>query len=104
MVVGAGFSGLQAAYDLHAAGVSTLVLEASDRIGGRSYSYPLRSQPGMVELGATWINQDTQPEVYALTRKFGLDVVPQDGKGEVVWQDLQGQVWRQGKDDVVLVS
>ena len=104
VVIGAGFSGLQTAYDLHAAGLSCLVLEANGRIGGRSYSYPLRNQPGMVELGATWINKDTQPEVYALTREFGLDVVEQNGEGEVVWEDLQGRVWRQGKDDPVVVS
>lgn len=104
VIVGAGFSGLQTAYDLHRAGLSCVVLEANPRVGGRSYSYALNSLAGIVELGATWINKDTQPDVYALTQEFGIDVVPQDGKGDVLWQNREGQIWRAGKDDPIVVS
>ncbi|KAF2167150.1 hypothetical protein M409DRAFT_66199 [Zasmidium cellare ATCC 36951] len=62
VVVGAGFSGIQAAADLHEAGLKVLVLEAKSRIGGRP-------------LG--WINKTTQPKIYALTQKFGLEVYRQ---------------------------
>ena len=37
IVIGAGFAGLRAARDLKDAGKSVLVLEARDRIGGRTH-------------------------------------------------------------------
>lgn len=43
LVVGGGFSGLMAAYECHQAGLRTVVLEARDRIGGRSYSTSRRA-------------------------------------------------------------
>lgn len=59
VVVGGGFSGVQAAWDLQRAGLSCMLLEAKHRIGGRSHSQKLKSGPGVVELGATWINRTT---------------------------------------------
>jgi len=87
VVVGAGFSGLQAAYDIHQAGLSCVVLEAKSRIGGRSYTASLKSEPSKIELGATWINEKTQPDVYALAKKFGLDFVEQNGQTRSVVQN-----------------
>lgn len=97
VVVGGGFSGTQAAYDVEQAGLSCVLLEARHRIGGRSYSKKLRSGPGMIELGATWINETTQPKAYALTQKFGLDCVKQYETGDVLWQ-TSDKVTRRLKD------
>jgi len=36
VVIGGGISGLSAAWKLHQAGVKVLVLEARDRVGGRT--------------------------------------------------------------------
>lgn len=94
VVVGGGFSGLQAAYDLHQEGHKVLVLEAKHRVGGRSWTIPLKSGKGKVELGATWINKRTQPKVYDLTQRFGLDVVEQYAKGDAVYQNCNGHVFR----------
>src|SRR5690606_33862754 len=54
VVVGAGLAGLCAATELRRRGVHVRVLEASDRVGGRTYSAPL---PGgsVVDLGAEWV-------------------------------------------------
>ena len=92
VVVGGGFSGLIAAYDLQQAGFKTILLEAKNRIGGRSNSVALKSGPGIVELGATWINRTTQPSVYTLAQKFGLQTAEQYTTGLEVFQGLDGQV------------
>src|SRR5205814_252361 len=53
IIVGAGISGLAAARVLHDGGIETVVLESSDRIGGRVHTQLLGKTP--VELGAQWI-------------------------------------------------
>ena len=57
IIVGAGFSGLSAAYKLHKAGAEVVVLEARDRVGGRVYSKEL-SNGAVVEMGGEWIGDD----------------------------------------------
>lgn len=83
-----------AAYDVHKAGLSVMLLEAKHRIGGRSRTQKLRSGPGLVELGATWINKVTQPTVYELTRRFGLDCKDQYLEGDVIWELHDGSFVR----------
>lgn len=52
-IIGAGAAGLSAAYELARVGVMPLVYEASDRIGGRMYSYRFPGDPrAIAELGA----------------------------------------------------
>lgn len=104
IIVGGGYSGLMSAYDLQRAGFTTLVLEAKDKIGGRSRSITRQSGPGIIELGATWINNTTQPAVYALTQEFGLDTAEQYTDGDSVFQDLDGTVRRLEPGTIVNVS
>ncbi|KAM0323883.1 hypothetical protein ACHAQA_008464 [Verticillium albo-atrum] len=94
IVVGGGFSGLMAAYELQEAGFSTVVLEATARIGGKSRSQKLETGPGIVELGATWINNKTQQNVYELSQRFGLDTVVQYTEGDTIFQGVDGKVER----------
>lgn len=80
IVVGAGISGLIAARTVAASGKSVLVLEASDRVGGRVYDRIL-PDGSVLELGAAFIGP-TQDRLIALVDELGLRTFKQyhDGK------------------------
>jgi monoamine oxidase len=80
VVVGAGFAGLAAARALVAAGVDVIVLEARDRVGGRSYTRPA-SDGTLIDLGGQWIGP-TQDRLAALAEAVGVTTFPtyNDGK------------------------
>jgi monoamine oxidase len=71
VVVGAGLAGLAAARRLVALGLDVVVLEARDRVGGRTEGGVL-SDGTPVELGGTWIGP-TQNRMYALVDELGLE-------------------------------
>jgi monoamine oxidase len=94
IVVGAGAAGLMASRELTRAGKSVLVLEASNRVGGRILTHMVA--PGIpVELGAEFIHGDA-PETTRLVNEARLITVPVMGghygseKGRLM--DL-GPVW-----------
>lgn len=87
IVIGAGFSGLQAAYSAQQAGLSVAVVEARDRVGGKIWSVPLASGRGCVDLGGAWINDSLQSRVWAYVQRFGLKVVKQRLEGKGVMQE-----------------
>jgi monoamine oxidase len=74
VVVGAGLSGLAAARRLVAAGHDVVVLEARDRVGGRTEGGNL-ADGTPIELGGQWIGP-TQDRMYALVRELGLETFP----------------------------
>jgi monoamine oxidase len=71
IVVGAGLSGLAAARALVAAGQDVVVLEARDRVGGRTEGGRLADGTPM-ELGGQWIGP-TQNRMYELVEELGLE-------------------------------
>jgi monoamine oxidase len=89
IVVGAGLAGLSAALRLHESGVKVLVLEARDRLGGKTWSRELAG--GVVDMGAAWINDSNQSSMWALAQRFGLETLVQNVKGDIVMQDLDGR-------------
>ena len=74
VVVGAGVAGLTAARHLKAAGREVLVLEARDRVGGRTLGHSLGNGFN-VELGGQWI-APTQTTVRGLIAELGLQTFP----------------------------
>jgi monoamine oxidase len=74
VVVGAGLAGLVAARQLSASGRSVRVLEARDRVGGRTVNASIGAGK-VVEMGGQWVGP-TQDRVLALARELGVETFP----------------------------
>lgn len=77
VVIGAGVAGLAAAARLGEAGLSVIVLEARNRLGGRIFTQtdPRPSSP--IELGAEFIH-GRPPEIFELLQKAKIEEVEGD--------------------------
>lgn len=81
LVVGAGVSGLVAARKLVAAGLDAVVLEARDRVGGRTLNAEIPGHRGdAIEMGGQWLGPG-QDRAYALVRELGLSTYPTWAQG-----------------------
>jgi monoamine oxidase len=74
VVVGAGVAGLAAARALAGADREVIVLEARDRVGGRTLNEPI-GDGKVVEIGAQWVGP-TQDRVLRLIDDLGLETFP----------------------------
>lgn len=85
IVVGAGFAGLTAARELVRRGIECLVVEARDRVGGRSLSQRLGRDT--IDLGGQWLGP-TQRRLKALADELGVATFPQHHAGKKIlsWQ------------------
>jgi monoamine oxidase len=92
VVVGAGLSGLKAAYDVQRAGYSCVVVESRERVGGKTWSVDPMGQEKFVDVGAAWINDTNQCEIFALVQALGLKTVVQNTTGDVVQEDIDHSV------------
>ncbi|KAL4962692.1 putative flavin-containing amine oxidase [Aspergillus stella-maris] len=93
VVVGAGLAGLTAASELQRAGLSFVVLEARDRVGGKTWSQPIPGEgQGVVDLGAAWINDVNQTRVHTLAKRFGAEILEQSTNGSCVLEDTDGKI------------
>ena len=70
VVIGAGFTGLIAARELSQRhNLKVLILEARDRIGGRTWTAKVLGEE--VEMGGTWVHWG-QPHLYSELHRYGL--------------------------------
>lgn len=90
IVIGAGMAGLTAARRTAQAGRSTLLLEASERIGGRVWS--VAGESTTIELGAEFVHGEPEPTL-SLAREAGVAlqrvVAPSLVKQGDRWQELR---------------
>lgn len=75
IVIGAGFAGVTAARELGARGKRTLVLEARDRLGGRTWTDSFAGRS--IELGGTWVHW-MQPHIWAEITRYDIPIVEDD--------------------------
>jgi monoamine oxidase len=72
IVLGAGFSGLAAAYQLQKSGNDVTVLESRKRVGGRVFSHVIDPKENLtVELGAEWIG-NSHTRIQELCKELNL--------------------------------
>ncbi|MGE2815489.1 flavin monoamine oxidase family protein [Mycobacterium heidelbergense] len=81
-VVGAGFAGLTAALRFKQAGRSVALLEARDRVGGRTFTVT-RDDGVWVDRGGAWIGPG-QDRIYALMNEFGVPEYKQHNDGDAM--------------------
>jgi monoamine oxidase len=78
VVIGAGFAGITAARDLSQAGLRVVILEARDRIGGRTWYRPFADTDFSIEMGGNWVDAGGNPALMAEVERYGvvLDTSP----------------------------
>jgi len=74
VIIGAGLAGLTAARTLAARGRSVVVLEARDRVGGRTYTKQINGVH--YDLGGQWLGP-TQRRMLALCKELDIETFPQ---------------------------
>ncbi|XP_060076622.1 probable flavin-containing monoamine oxidase A [Ylistrum balloti] len=105
-VVGGGISGLTAAYYLHKKDPSLkiCVLEAKDRVGGRTLTLSLQSRDGTDywDLGGQWVSR-SQTDIMDLIKELGLETYKQFTVGSKIMQ-IESEIVKSYKSDIPSLS
>jgi len=96
VVVGAGLAGLTTARELTAAGRDVVVLEARDRVGGRTVNHDL-GDGKVVEAGGQFVGP-TQDHILALAKQVGVETFPAYTQGASVY--VNGDRARRYRGDI----
>ncbi|MEZ5155714.1 MAG: FAD-dependent oxidoreductase [Solirubrobacterales bacterium] len=83
VVVGAGLAGLAAARSIREAGRSVVVLEARDRVGGRTLNHPIGHRE-VVEIGGQWVGPG-QTRVLEMIDDLGIETFDTYVEGKSVY-------------------
>ena len=87
VVIGAGPAGLMAARTLKKKGLSVAVLEARERVGGRTWNGKVKDAEGVehfIELGGQWISPD-QTRLTELVDELGLETFQRYREGKSIY-------------------
>ncbi|MGX5653359.1 flavin monoamine oxidase family protein [Geodermatophilus nigrescens] len=87
VVVGAGLAGLAAARRCLTSGLSVRVLEARDRVGGRTWSRDIAGRS--VDLGAEWVSPGHHRAVMAELDRYGMSTTKAPEPATTTWS-LEG--------------
>ena len=87
VVIGAGVAGLTAANRLRAAGLRVAVLEARDRVGGRTWTNDIDGVT--LEIGGQWVSPD-QTALLETLDELGLQTYDRYREGSSVYIDADG--------------
>jgi monoamine oxidase len=87
VVIGGGFAGLIAARELAEGGRSVVLLEARDRLGGRTWTRPIAGTEVRAEFGAAWCYPEAQPALAAEIARGGVAMDRGDGGSSLAWFD-----------------
>ncbi|RYY09067.1 MAG: FAD-binding protein, partial [Alphaproteobacteria bacterium] len=103
VVIGGGAAGIAAARTLHDARHEVLLLEASDRLGGRAHSlsltslfpregggpdWPLAFTGGQVDAGCGWLHSAQRNPWTSIAETTGFTVDRSDANWRTQWHDL----------------
>lgn len=91
LIIGGGLSGLALADTLETAGQDYLLVEGRNRFGGRIMTQTHGG--GYFDMGPAWF-WPGQPRIAKLAQRFELEVFDQYAKGDLLFEDQDGQVQR----------
>ncbi|MCX2966748.1 FAD-dependent oxidoreductase [Gordonia sp. Z-3] len=90
LVVGGGFAGVTAARELGTSGYAVTLLEARDRLGGRTWYERDRIAGFDVEMGGGWLGDD---EAFAMAEvdRYGIQLLRDDAAPQqLLWRSVHG--------------
>ncbi|MBV0895607.1 NAD(P)/FAD-dependent oxidoreductase [Microbacterium sp. NC79] len=87
VIIGAGPAGTTAANQLKKAGLSVAVLEARDRVGGRTWTDVIDG--AMLEIGGQWVSPDQEALIETI-EELGLETYSRYREGESVYIGTDG--------------
>ncbi|MFD4959210.1 flavin monoamine oxidase family protein [Microbacterium sp. NPDC058389] len=91
VIIGAGAAGTTAANELKKAGLSVVVLEARDRVGGRLWTDVIDG--AMLEIGGQWVSPD-QDALKETIAELGLETYSRYRDGDSVYVGPDGTLHR----------
>jgi monoamine oxidase len=72
VIVGGGAAGVGAAQEAHARGIDALIVEASDRLGGRAHTIDWRGHK--LDLGCGWLHSAERNSLKAEAERIGAEI------------------------------